>query len=76
MKGLAYRCARCEETHLGTSDGDPEVALRRAIETGGTELVTVHRCRDGSLGRSNLIGVASTFASAADQLAAMKGTAR
>lgn len=69
MKGLAYLCARCGMT-IGEPHDDPEVALRRAITAG--QLVTVHRCRDSALGCCNLIGTTSTFATAADQLVAMK----
>lgn len=68
MKGLAYICQRCGDV-IGEPHDEPEVALRRAVETGA--LHVFHRCaHDGGTGICRLVGTASEHANAADQLAA------
>jgi hypothetical protein len=68
VKGLAYICQRCGDV-VGEPHADPEVALRRAVET--DTLHTFHRCaHDGGTGICRLVGTASEQASAAEQLAA------
>jgi len=50
---LLYVCQRCRALHEEPHP-DPEVALRRAIESG--TLHTIHTCADGASGCCRLIG--------------------
>lgn len=73
VKGLAYVCQRCGDV-IGEPHAEPEVALRRAVETGN--LHTFHRCDlDGGTGICRLVGTATEHATAAQMLAAGRATA-
>ena len=68
MKGLAFLCQRCRAVVAEPHD-DPDVALRRAVESG--HMHTFHRCsHDGGTGVCRLIGTTTEHANAAGMLAA------
>ena len=50
---LVFRCQLCDRDYLEPHD-DPEVALRRAVET--NDLVRVHQCSNGVHGCCRLVG--------------------
>jgi hypothetical protein len=74
--GLVYICQRpgCGATHFEPHQA-PETEVRRLLNAG--LLYTAHSCPSGggAVGICILVGTATTFANAAEQVAAMKGTA-
>ena len=67
-RGLCYVCQRCHSVHVEAA-ADPEVAIRRAIETGA--LHTFHRClHDAGIGICRLVGEATNYPNAAEALKA------
>ncbi|MGH7436953.1 MAG: hypothetical protein ACRENE_14870 [Polyangiaceae bacterium] len=67
MTGLAYRCQRCGAA-VCEPHADPDVALRRAVETDA--LFTFHGCPDGGTGICRLVGTTSPHPTFADAIAA------